>query len=268
MKTIKQKAKAYDKIVEMAKIEKEKSRNLGLLEFIDENFPELKESGDERIKKEIKKDAEAWYKEHYEGSNPQGRSIVIGAYIDGALAWLEKQGESDETKAKIFLINKGYPIDANGIFPTYEEMYNIIREGLEKQGEQKSTDKVKPKFNVGDAIRLKNSNTKEFIIESIYDGKYYCKGCSLDIIGCDRDYELVDKVEPKFKFGDRVRNKKSGLEQTLGSCIEDVYEGTFPFRIKDQDDWELVEQKPAENSGKPSENVIEKEDMTEYNKGL
>lgn len=28
------------------------------------------------------------------------------------------------------------------------------------------------------------------------------------------------------------------------------------------------EQKPAENSGKPSENVIEKEDMTEYNKGF
>ena len=53
------------------------------------------------------------------------------------------------------------------------------------------------------------------------------------------------KVEPKFKHGDRVRNKKSGLEQTLGSCIEDVYEGAFPFRIKDQDDWELVEQNPA-----------------------
>lgn len=47
--------------------------------------------------------------------------------------WLEKQDESDETKAKIFLINKGYPIDANGIFPTYEEMHNIIREGLENQ---------------------------------------------------------------------------------------------------------------------------------------
>lgn len=57
---------------------------------------ELAESEDEKIRKEIKKDAEAWYKEHYEGSNPQGRSIVIGAYIDGALAWLEKQGEHDK----------------------------------------------------------------------------------------------------------------------------------------------------------------------------
>ena len=54
-------------------------------------FPELKESEDERIRKEIEKDAKEWYKENYEGENPQGRSVVIGAYIDGALAWLEKQ---------------------------------------------------------------------------------------------------------------------------------------------------------------------------------
>lgn len=68
------------------------------------------------------------------------------------LAWLEKQDESDETKAKIFLINKGYPIDTNGTFPTYEEMYNIIREGLENQDEQKSSDKEVPKFQEGDWV--------------------------------------------------------------------------------------------------------------------
>ena len=55
----------------------------------------------------------------------------------------------------------------------------------------------------------------------------------------------INEVKPKFSYGDRVRNKKSGVTQTLGSCIEDVYEGAFPFRIKEQDDWELVEQKPA-----------------------
>ena len=59
---------------------------------------------------------------------------------------LEKQsGEIDEDLiAKKFLINKGYPIDANGTFPTYEELYNIIREGLEHQGEQKSVDNIAP----------------------------------------------------------------------------------------------------------------------------
>ena len=51
--TQEEKAKRYDDVVESAKIEKENSRNLGLLEFIDENFPELKESEDEKIRKEI-----------------------------------------------------------------------------------------------------------------------------------------------------------------------------------------------------------------------
>ena len=46
--TIEEKAKAYDEVVERAKIEKEKSRNLGLLEFIDKNFHELTESDDGR----------------------------------------------------------------------------------------------------------------------------------------------------------------------------------------------------------------------------
>ena len=74
----------------------------------------------------------------------------------------------------------------------------------------------------------------------------------------------VDKVEPKFKYGDRVRNKKSGLEQTLCGCIEDVYKFTFPFRIKDQDDWELVEQKPAEcrQETKPNGGIVS-EDFNE-----
>lgn len=70
-----------------------------------------------------------------------------------AITWVEKQGESDEIKAKTFLINKGYPIDANGTFPTYEEMYNIIREGLEKQGEQKN----KISFTFEDVLALECS---------------------------------------------------------------------------------------------------------------
>lgn len=56
----------------------------------------------------------------------------------------------------------------------------------------------------------------------------------------------TDEVKPKFKPGDIVKNKKSGVTQILGGCIEDVYEGAFPFRIKDQDEWELVEHNPAE----------------------
>ena len=97
-------------------------------------FPELKGDNEEKIRKGIKS-----ILEHYKESGE-----VVCPYpfvsIDEALAWLEKQGESDETKAKMFLISKGYPIDANGIFPTYEEMYNIIREGFENPGGQNPAD--------------------------------------------------------------------------------------------------------------------------------
>ena len=87
-------------------------------------FPELKESEEERIRKAL-----ITFFKHF----PYGDIVSAGTNVKEAITWLEKQSESDEIRAKMFLINKGYPIDTNGIFPTYKEMYNIIREGLEKQ---------------------------------------------------------------------------------------------------------------------------------------
>ena len=96
-------------------------------EVVERYFPELKENEDERIRKMLIE---------FFGKGAECNGSTNGISDKDILAWLEKQGESDETKAKVFLINKGYPIDANGVFPTYEEMYNIIREGLEQQDEQ------------------------------------------------------------------------------------------------------------------------------------
>lgn len=112
-------------------------------------FPELKESEDVLtwLKNYISEEAKCLSMDIRDNDD----RITLKKLRD-SLVWLEKHSESDETKAKVFLINKGYPIDTNGIFPTYEEMYNIIREGLENQGEQKSTDKVEPKFKVGDWV--------------------------------------------------------------------------------------------------------------------
>lgn len=49
-----------------------------------------------------------------------------------------------------------------------------------------------------------------------------------------------NELEPKFKVGDRVRNKKTGKETVVSEIYEYVYGGTIPFYIKDQDEWELV----------------------------
>jgi len=46
-------------------------------------------------------------------------------------------------------------------------------------------------FHVGDTIRLKNSNA-EYTITSIFNGKYYGDGWSLDMMKAADDYELVE----------------------------------------------------------------------------
>ena len=157
-------------------------------------FPELKESEDERIRK--------WCISHFmECFRVTKDNVEYQEYLSNkVIPWLEKQGESDEAKAKIFLMNKGYPIDANGIFPTYEEMYNIIKDGLEKQSEQKPqgktaleaikeekvdnqncvkpADKVKSKFKVGDWVVRGNTIAQILDIQE----QYYV---GLDINGKD-----------------------------------------------------------------------------------
>lgn len=51
-------------------------------------------------------------------------------------------------------------------------------------------------FHVGDTIRLKNSNA-EYTITSIYNGRYYGEGWSLDIIKAADIYELVEDYDEK-----------------------------------------------------------------------
>jgi len=138
-------------------------------------FPELKESEDEKIRKAII--------EFFESQDDNTTYSLVQK--KDILAWFEKQGESDETKAKIFLMNKGYPIDTNGIFPTYEEMYNIIRDGLEKQGESRlvnfdEAEKEKYDFVSGQYIECRasfnefkkdNSYWLEYIGNDTYIGR-------------------------------------------------------------------------------------------------
>ena len=112
--TIEQKAKAYDEALKV--LHKYDGANIMFSQSLkEEMFPELKESEDDKTRSEIIRFIQMEVEDEIVGNK--------------WLAWLEKQSETDETKAKIFLINKGYPIDTNGTFPTYEKMYNIIREG-------------------------------------------------------------------------------------------------------------------------------------------
>lgn len=166
-------------------------------------FPELKEeSENEKVIRDIKVvlecSATKFFKE--EGKMP--------IWYDRAVAWLEKQGESDETKAKEFLINKGYPIDTNDAFPTYEEMYNIIREGLEQQSEQNHDDKIEPKFKVGDWIVF---NGLTLYINEVVQGYY--RTISIDCTPNSYDWDIDNAARlwtiKDATDGDVLANDKS-----------------------------------------------------------
>lgn len=112
--------KAYKEALERARKSHDKSNGFIKKEWIETIFPELKESEEERDEK-IRKEIISIVKSYRESCITEGNHR-----FEECLTWLAKQGEADEIKAKKFLINKGYPIDTNGTFPTYEEMYNII----------------------------------------------------------------------------------------------------------------------------------------------
>ena len=82
-------------------------------------------------------------------------------------------------------------------------------------------------------------------------------------------------IIPKFKIGDIIKPKPYNEEHLIKDINENGYvldvDIIVPF--KDEDIWEIVEQKTTwskedENSGKKSEDVTEEKDMTEYKKGF
>lgn len=175
-----------------------------------EIFPELNKNEDEKIRETL-----IDYLKERKSCESYGQYVLR---YDRWINLLEKQDESDETKAKEFLINKGYPIDTNDVLPTYEEMYNIIRdgliirEGLEKQREQNNADKVEPKDNNSIEPHFGKSNNKfepkfhggDFIkhnvINIIYkvitvnSNSYYAEsiktGCRVEFFSAEQNFHL------------------------------------------------------------------------------
>ena len=133
-------------------------------------FPELKESEDERIRKEILQSI---------------RDNMVVIHKDKCIAWLEKQGEQksiwhneDEEPQRdsliLLIMQSGTPIVAKIIEPNHTfnhgERWAYIDDLLEKQGEQKTIDKSEPKFHEGDWVVSKLGNV--WYIDS-FDNKNY-----------------------------------------------------------------------------------------------
>lgn len=194
-------------------------------------FPELKESEDERIRKELI----VWLK------NSEGQTLPIDRY-NAALAWLEKQGEMDmksykaaedekrefvgdgfikcyadfqdfkegETYWLEYVGNDNYNVRSDNLLgKTYHitpcQLYTIFKKQtwLEKQGEQK--------VSYTTTVETGNGGINALITKE------------LSTNGCGDEQKPADKVEPKFKVGDWVVQENIGVYKVIEVC-ESWYE--------------------------------------------
>ena len=191
--SIKEKAKAYDKALERAK-KWYNAPNIDKIptygnRIIEEIFPELIESEDERIREEIIN-----YFKCQSRDEPCRKSIH-----DKWIAWLEKQGNPTEINPSEFdlrlnkLLKQFETLPKEELASSLSFYLNVVQnDGTyreEKQGEQKHANKVEPK----------------------------------DYNGIDPYFgKPVDKVEPKFKVGDWVvENGVNGNPVQITSFEED-----------------------------------------------
>ena len=204
--------KKYKETLANARQEYNTTENVERKQWLVELFPELTESEDEKVRKTLI--------ELVKCNERSGYTLLNNVSTSSMLAWLEKQGEVDaDLIAKQFLINKGYPIDANGTFPTYEELYNIIREGLENQGEQDMIPLDKAiKFLDEQLVDDKDEVTGEpFINFQNYGAfkKTFISFFKRKMLEKQGELKSVDKVEPKFHEGDWVVLTAGELSTTL-----------------------------------------------------
>jgi hypothetical protein len=229
--SIDEKAEAYDKALERVKdfIEKQNppafDKNL-----IGTIFPELKESEDEKIRKEII---------NYFAKGKEYLSLCsIGK--DDILAWLE---------------NIPYTIDHE----KREGFHLGYKTALEKQGKKESNDKNEPKFHEGDWVL--NNVCLPVQIALIKDGMYiFTDGDALSVSFVDETYHLwtLDDANPGDMLSGKIdgdnyilifKQVKEGWVETYGHYYDVVdrfcapsqlfcrdYQGTFVPATKEQRD--------------------------------
>ena len=156
------------------------------VDFLEDSFPELKESEDEKIRESLLR----WLKSN-------SYTSIGGIQINDVIAWLEKQGELVNSLSK-------------GLDNAHERIDELIQKNnelcinLEKQGEEKIADKA-------ESMEHGYITTNPEFFQWIYDRlKYvYNENPNVDYMLSLKEriedmQKFADKIEPKFKVGDWV----------------------------------------------------------------
>ena len=207
--SIEEKAKAYDRALEIAKAWCKLDNNDLSNDDLKTIFPELKESEDERIRKEL-----IFYLRYQHSISENFEDI--GKWI----AWLEKQGEQKpfdyenaDIQQKDFAPKETVKEAESNLTPLERKVKDILfsfhinaADGISFDGtmaivhnlitlcqqEQKPADKIKPKFKVGDKVIGIVSDMQYYITDVCYDHYYTESGCI--IMFCSQDnFKLVEQ---------------------------------------------------------------------------
>ena len=204
-------------------------------ETIEHLFPELKESEDERARKEITNLVmqPTWKTE----SEFHRRKELV--------AWLENQDEQNPYGQRQECIDCqfNYAGECKGSCAM-------------KRGKQKPV--VIPKFKVGDKIQYSKGCGTIMTIEKIENGEYiFANNMGHTTIESGNEWHLVeqkpaDKIEPKFRIGDSIEP----IDSCLGSprIIYKMYDGWYEttLNFESENNWRPIEQKPVEWSEEDS----------------
>ena len=209
--SIEEKAKAYDRALEIAKAWCKLDNNDLSNDDLETLFPELKESEGEKTRKRI-----------IALVNAHGQ----GMYKDDMLAWLEnipytidhEKREGFHLGYKAALEKQGTSYTKSDVDDAYLKGISDAKHELEKQGGEKPADKAEPKFKVGDWITNGDCTWKivevkplDYILRTPYgnivddtisfvDEQFH----SLTI----EDAKDDDKIKPKF-----IKNFKNYIKE-------------------------------------------------------
>ncbi len=255
--TTEQKAKSYDEIAKRAMTKLEEAK---VFDYDDEQtahvirqtvydiVPELKESDDEKIRKAIRTIIL---------SSDAKQCQIVGVSQSDMFAWLEKQGEQKQKNTQK-IIEWGFdPITGDMHFDNLtlkqaEELKNALF------GEQKPADKIQlgkkykciasPRYST--FVKGLTYKPEDKFLCSLMN---FCSDCFEPIE--DGGKKPADKVEPKFHEGDMIIHKELGGDYIHNphkiiqvDILDKKYrlEGGLVAHFGEQDDYELIEQKPAE----------------------
>lgn len=195
-------------------------------------FPELRESEDERIRKEL------W--EYFHNLQLSSDCDFSPSFtIDDILAYLEKQKEQklvvmkphkgDDgnpydmgvSEAQDYAINRGFGIPFNDGEVYVDERHltqtigNILRWADEHPKEQKPASTVKSKFKSGDRIRFNGFGSNEYTIQLVGNGYYVnSEGGRMDMSYTDANFVLIENAQ-KEQQPTKIQWTGSNLKEVI-----------------------------------------------------